>query len=360
MKSLRDMAIRPARWLAASAPHGDIILSSRVRLARNLEGRRFPHSTGTDGLTLLREEIVAGLGRVDRLSGADLWTMESLGELERRFLLERHLISVDLVRNVPGRALMVSEDEAMGIMVNEEDHLRLQTFSAGLSARAALESARALADAVETELPFARHDRLGYLTACPTNVGTGMRASVLAHLPGLSLSGDIEKVLSSLRRLNFTVRGFYGEGSGVMGALYQISNSVTLGVAEEEIVDELLRHTTKVLDCERQARKAVAGRDVARLEDRVWRAFAILSHSRMLSTREAFELLSDVRLGASQGILTGVDESVLNVLLMSVQGAHLQIAQDREMGPEQRDRARASYVRGQMAHAAGGNGSVDV
>jgi protein arginine kinase len=359
VKSLREMAAVPAGWLSADAPHGDIILSSRVRLARNLVGRRFPHSTDTDGLSALRDEIVFGLERVDGLRGAQLWGMEGLRELQRRFLVERHLISADLVRNVPGRALMVSEDEATGVMVNEEDHLRLQTFSSGLSIRAASERARALAEGLSGELRFAKHARLGYLTACPTNVGTGMRASVLAHLPGLSLSGDIEKVFNSLRRLNFTVRGFYGEGSGVMGALYQISNSVTLGRTEEEIVEELLRHTTKVLDCERRAREAVARRDPARLEDRVWRAYGLLTNSRLLSTQEAFDLLSDVRLGSSQGILSGVDESVMNVLLISVQGAHLQILLDREMGPAQRDAARAAYVRRQLAQAAGGEHSAE-
>lgn len=345
MSSLQPLAARRAPWLAGGSPEGDIILSSRVRLARNLAGRAFPHSTDTDGLRALRREILDGLP----VGSFQTWEMEGLSELERRFLLERHLISVDLVRNVPGRALSVSDDESAGVMVNEEDHLRLQTFAAGLAPRAASVRAEQLAAELERRLSFATHANLGYLTACPTNVGTGMRASVLAHLPGLSVTGDIDRVLNSLRRLNYTVRGFYGEGSGVMGALYQISNSATLGTHADGIVEELLRHSRKVIECERRAREAAAEQDLSRLEDRVWRAFAVLRHSRLLTTQEAFEFLSELRLGSSLGILDGVDEDALNMLLMSVQSAHQQILHDREMDPGQRDIARAAYVRAELA-----------
>ena len=182
-------------------------------------------------------------------------------------------------------------------------------------------------------------------------MGTGLRASVLLHLPGLAQTGDIERVLNSLRRLNYTVRGFYGEGSGVIGSLYQVSNSATLGPTEADIVEELLRHARQVIAKERAARKHLMESDGVRLADRVWRAYGALSHARLLSTKEAFERLSDVRLGSGLGILPGVDESMLNMLLISVQSAHLQIVAEAELDAAARDEVRARYVRDQLAIA---------
>ena len=349
MNDLRELARRPTPWLARAASEGDIVLSSRVRLARNLAGKVFPHAVGPVQLRAQLDETLAALAGLPELAGSRLWRMEELDELERRFLLERHLISVDLVRNLPGRAVLASPDESEGIMLHEEDHLRLQTFAAGLDPQAALERASRLAAALARNLTFAWSPRLGYLTACPTNVGTGLRASLLVHLPGLALTGDIEKVLNSLRRLDLTVRGFYGEGSGVMGSLYQISNSITLGCEESAIVTDLLAHGRKVIACERAAREAVLARDRVRLSDRAWRAHGVLRHARLLATREAFELLSDMRLGVSLGFLQGVDESLLNMLLMNVQSAHLQVACGRAMNAPERDEARAAYVRGELS-----------
>lgn len=351
MSDLRDLARRPAPWLVGEAPERDIVLSSRIRLARNLDGERFTHVTPADELCAVRERILDAAGEVERFDGTVQWNMEDLEEIERRFLLERHLISVDLVRYVLGRAVLVSEDESQGLMINEEDHLRLQTFAAGLAPRRALDRASEMVQSLDGHVPFAFHPELGYLTACPTNVGTGMRASILVHLPGLVLTGDIDKVLNGLRRLNYTVRGFYGEGSGVMGSLFQVSNSVTLGRSEGQIVDDLMVHTRKVIEVERRARGALVERDRVRLEDRVWRAWALLRHGRLLSTHEAFDLLSDLRLGSTLSILPSMDESVLNTLLINVQSAHLQVSHGRTMNATQRDEARAEYVREQLERA---------
>jgi protein arginine kinase len=349
--TLSELARRPAPWLTGNAPDRDIVLSSRVRLARNLQGHRFTHVGAQDELRVLRAEILAAAGAVPRLAGASLWTMEELQELERRFLLERHLISVDLVNNVLGRAVLVSPDEGEGMMINEEDHLRLQTFASGLAPGQALARAWELCAALEEHLHFAFSDRWGYLTACPTNVGTGLRASILVHLPGLVLTGDIDKVLNGLRRLKYTVRGFYGEGSGAMGALFQISNSVTLGRSDEGIVDELLHHTRKVITCEREARAVLLQREPHKIEDRVWRALGVLTHCRLLSTKEAFELLGEVRLGVGLKVLTELDESVLNTLLMDIQSAHLQVVSAHPMDPSERDEARATHVREVLARS---------
>lgn len=354
MSALQQMARRAAPWLGGDAPQRDIVLSSRVRLARNVEGWRFTHSNGDAQLRELRDELVELLVELPSLAGARGYDMERLSELERRFLLERHLVSVDLLRHANGRGVVVDGAESLGVMVNEEDHLRVQAFCAGLDPGRALRAALGLASELQEELPLAFSERLGYLTACPTNVGTGLRASILVHLPALGITGDMERVLNGLRRLNFTVRGFYGEGSGAMGSLFQVSNSVTLGPSEEEIVAELLEHTGQVIACERAAREALHGARRASLEDRAWRAWGQLRHARLLPTREAFELLGDVRLGTTMGILPALDEAQLNVLLMGVQSAHLQVAAGAAMDAGERDAARARYLRGWFARAAHG------
>lgn len=352
MSDLRDLARRPAPWLVeAEAPDGDVALSSRIRLARNVTGWRFPHVVDADELCGLRDEVVDSVRQAAPVAAARVLLMEDLEEIERRFLLERHLISADLVRYVLGRGLMVSEDESLGLMVNEEDHLRLQVFSAGLSIDGALERALGEMRCISERIGFARDDALGFLTACPTNVGTGMRASILVHLPALVSTEDAERVLNGLRRLNYTVRGFYGEGSGVMGCLFQVSNSATLGRDEAAIVEELLVHVRKVIECEREARQALVERDRIRTEDRVWRAWGLLTRARLLTTREAFERLSDLRLGTSLGILPRVPTSVSNHLLLCVQSAHLQVGAGEALAAPERDEARARFVRDQLERA---------
>jgi len=327
------------------APERGIVVSSRIRLARNIAGEVFPHMLEEDALRTLRGSVLEAAQGCPSLAGGPVWSMEALEELERRFLLERHLVSMELVREPMGRGLLVSQDEACGLMVNEEDHLRLQAFGSGLDPLSILDRALRLAGELEERLAFARSSRLGNLTACPTNVGTGLRASILVHLPGLVLTRDIEKVLNSLRVLNYTVRGFYGEGSGVMGSLFQISNTATLGVSEVQIVDDLLHHVRKVIAVEREARAVLLERERSRLEDRVWRAWGILVNARLLGTREAFELLGEVRLGTSIQLLPRLDESILETLLVTIQGAHLQIAEGRSLEPAERDAARAETIR---------------
>ena len=352
MSDLRDLARRPAPWLVEEgAAEDEVVLSSRVRLARNVTGWRFPHAVEADELCRLREEVVEAVRDASPGACERILPMEDLEETERRFLLERHLISADLVRFVLGRGLVVSEDESLGLMLNEEDHVRLQVFSAGLSVEAALERATTEMRSISERVAFARDDDLGFLTACPTNVGTGMRASILVHLPALVINGDAEPVLNGLRRLNYTVRGFYGEGSGVMGSLFQVSNSATLGREESAIVEELLVHVRKVIECEREARSALVERDPIRTEDRVWRAWGILTRARLLTTREAFELLSDLRLGSSLGLLPRVPTSVSNHLLLCVQSAHLQVGAGQALQAPERDEARARFVREQLDRA---------
>lgn len=349
MSELRDFARRTPAWLGPGGPESDIVLSSRVRLARNVRGWTFPHTTDADRLCTLRDEVFGAVLKEGPLSPARRLQMEDLEELELGFLRERNLISTHLTRFVLGRGLLVLEDESGGMMVNEEDHLRIQTLAAGLDPSGCLGRAARIASCAEPELGFAFDDRLGYLTACPTNVGTGMRASALMHLPALVLTGDLDRVLRSLQRLDFAVRGTYGEGSDAMGALFQISNAATLGRSEEQIVEELFLHAGKVAGCERQAREALLGRDRVRLEDRVWRAWGRLTHARLLSTREALDALSDLRLGSALGLLPGVAEPVVSALFLDIQGAHLQVKEGRQMEAPERDELRATLIRQRLA-----------
>lgn len=349
MSELRDLARRTPGWLSRTGSGPDIVISSRVRLARNVRDWTFPHVTGADRLCQLRDEVFRAVLQEGPLASARRLQMEDLEELELSFLRERNLISADLARFVLGRGLALLEDESCGLMVNEEDHLRVQALAPGLDPSGCLGRASRVAAVAEEKLGFAFDARLGYLTACPTNVGTGMRASALMHLPGLVLTGDFERVLHSLRRLDFAVRGTYGEGSGAMGALFQISNAVTLGRSEEQIVEGLILHAGKVAECELQAREALSTRDRVRLEDRVWRARGRLTHARLLSTQEALDALSDLRLGISVGILPGLDQSVVNALFLDIQGAHLQLSSGRAMAAPQRDELRATLIRQRLA-----------
>ncbi len=355
MTELRAMSRRQAPWIAQPGPESDIALSSRVRLARNLEQSRFTHITPADELCELREGVLVACAELVAERGGQVWRMEDLEDLQRRFLVERHLVSVDFLQYILGRGVIVGPDEDEAIMLNEEDHLRVQAFSPGLSPHRALARARELAESVGQVVPLAYDEEFGYLTACPTNVGTGMRASVLVHLAGLGITGDLDRVLHSLRRLRYTVRGFYGEGSDALGSLFQVSHSVTLGRTEDEILEELLHHTRKVISCERRARSVLLQKDLKRLEDRVARAWGLLRSCRLLSTREAFELLSDVRMGTMLKILPRMDESILNTLLISVQSAHLQLAAGRSMDAAERDEVRADYVREQLSQAVEGD-----
>jgi protein arginine kinase len=345
VSQLGDLARRTPAWLGGAAVEPDIVLSSRVRLARNVRGWTFPHATGADRLCELRDEVLEVVVGDRLLASAQVLLMEDLDDLDLGLLRERHLISADLARTVLGRGLTVTGDETCALMVNEEDHLRIQAFAPGLDPSGCLGRASQVARSLEDGLGFVVDDRLGYLTACPTNVGTGMRASALMHLPALVLTGDLERVLNSLRRLDFAVRGTYGEGSGAMGALFQISNSVTLGRSEGAIVEDLLVHAGKVVECERQARLALFERDRVRLEDRVWRSRGLLAHARLLSTGEALAALSDLRLGLSLKILPAMDAGQLNALQLEIQGAHLQVRSGGPLEAPERDELRATLIR---------------
>ena len=339
-------------WLDASGPESHLVLSTRIRLARNLAGRAFVgRNSESEREGILRDVEQAARDTV-LLRQAARFRLDRLDAVERQLLHERHLVSRELAglgpdaRTRSGSALLVQD--RVGVMLNEEDHLRLQALQSGF----ALDAAYAELDRVDTELgqrlAFAFHPEFGYLTSCPTNVGTGLRASVLIHLPGLVLTKEISKVLQGLSQVGLTFRGLYGEGSEVVGNFFQISNQTTLGKTEEDLIDHLQRIVQQVVQYETQAR-AVLLRDARTvIEDKVWRAYGILAHARSTGFEEVMNLLSGVRLGVGLDLIRGLRVYTLNRIMIFAQAAHLELADGGAADPDP-DVRRAAYVRQALA-----------
>ena len=337
-------------WLDASGPSSDIVLSTRVRLARNLQGHAFgPRSRVND-----REAVLTRVrGAVEKssiLSGAALFELGDMIQRTQKILLERRLVSEDLLgggKGGPprGAAVLMSARDPVSVMVNEEDHLRLQSLLSGLRLQDAWGLVDRLDEELGTELPLAYHPEFGFLTSCPTNVGTGLRASVLMHLPGLVLTKEIGQVLKGLNQVGLTFRGLYGEGSEVVGNFFQVSNQTTLGKTEEDLVDHLNRIVRQVIQYEEQARGVLMKEAAGVTEDKIWRAYGLLRFARSLSFEELINLLSGVRLGSSLKLLPDLRVYTLNKIMIYSQTAHLEQAAGHDLPPPECDAHRASYVR---------------
>jgi len=343
--SFQEIARSDMGWLDGSGSAAEIVISSRVRLARNLQGHRFAHFADPDDLHAIHREVAPRILERAAFRGGWHLEMESCTVQQRNYLLEKHLISPDLARLQRQGGVIISPDLCRVVMINEEDHLRVQVFQSGHSPVSTCQAALAVDTQLEQILDFAFHDDFGYLTACPTNLGTGFRLSVLIHLPGLVLSGEIEKILNSLRQLHFTVRGLYGEGSAVRGALFQISNLCTLGRSEEDLTHDFNRHVGKVIQYERQARERLLENDPVGVRDMVHRSLAILRSAHLITAQEAFDRLSHVRMGVSLGLLSAIPMVVLNNALVRMQAAHIQVLKGRPIKGRDRSAARAEYLR---------------
>jgi protein arginine kinase len=336
-------------WLDASGPHAELVLSTRIRLARNLAGQPFWGRNSADQREAIITAIADAARTMPALADATLYRLDSVSPSTRRWLNERQLVSRDLAgldavsRVRSGAALLLGRTASA--MINEEDHLRLQGLRSGF----ALDAAYAVTDRMDSELgvrvSFAFHPEFGYLTACPTNVGTGLRASVLIHLPALVLTKEITKVLQGLAQVGLTYRGLFGEGSDVLGHLFQLSNQTTLGKSEAELLDHLGRMVRQVMEYEERARDVLRRDASAALEDKVWRAWAVLRHARMLSFEETVTHLSGVRLGVSLQILPGAPLYMLNRLLVLSQTAHVAQTAGVSLEDEALPEHRATYVR---------------
>lgn len=326
-------------WYQNNGADSDIAISSRARLARNFAKYPFPGR-----MTLESEKEVlkaAGEAMPDYVS----LSLRETDQNRRGALMEQHLISPELASADNLRGVLLSKDESVSVMVNEEDHLRIQALCAGFAPREALNRAMEADSLLEQAGPYAFDAKLGYLTRCPTNLGTGLRAGVMLHLPVLTESGAMKDLIVAAGKLGFAVRGLYGEGTAAQGALYQISNQVTLGVTEEEIVSRLERVVASILYQERGLRAHYMQQYTDQIRDRVWRAAGILSTARLLPLQEAMTLLSDVRLGLSCKILSGISMEEINTILFEMQPNCMMAAAGRPMNNLERDKKRADFVR---------------
>lgn len=329
-----------------------IVLMTRVRLARNLSGIAFPGWAKA----AQREEIfetcrnaVAATVPMKRSLNA---TIAELSELERQILVERHLISRELSGAKAGAGIVISKDQAFSVMINEEDHLRIQVLRAGFQLKKAWSTINEIDSALEEQLDYAFSPSLGYLTACPTNLGTGMRASAMMHLPALVIAGQMEKVVRAVNQLGMVVRGLFGEGSDASGSIFQISNQTTLGESEEEIIKRLGSVLNTIIEHELNAREKLLEADAAKLFDKMGRAYGILQNSHQLSSSEAMNLLSLIRLGIDLGIYAEASRATVDRLFIEAQPGHLQHAQKGEFEAGQRDLLRAARLRDEFANFA--------
>jgi protein arginine kinase len=338
-----------AKWLEATGPFSEIVLSSRVRLARNLSGYPFVHRARVKDLKDVIVKARAATEESTHFQGGLFVDVKRLLPVDLRFLVERHLISLEMAADGQSRGLIVGEGEHLSLMINEEDHLRIQSFASGLQLERCYEAASEVDDILESRLEYAFSEKWGFLTACPTNTGTGMRASILIHLPALVLTKDIDKVLRGVNQVGLAVRGFYGEGSEVKGNFFQLSNQTTLGKSEEDMVAGLNKVAKQIIEYERNAREILVQSARLEAEDKIWRAYGILTNARTLSSDELINLCSAVRLGVGLGVIRAVSAKDLNELLILTQPAHLQKMFDSEMEPPDRDVRRAEYVRNKLS-----------
>ena len=346
-----ELVRQTGEWLRGTGPSSEVVMSSRVRLARNLSDVPFVMSMSEADQRMVVESVGAALGAARTGSELSYLALHEMDELDRQVLVERHLVSREFGEREGPRAAAVHPDETISIMVNEEDHLRLQAMKSGLQLDAAWETLDAIDTELSARLPLAFDAELGFLTACPTNVGTGLRASVMLHLPALVMSNHVEKAFRAISKLNLAVRGFYGEGTDALGDFYQISNQITLGRSELEILEDLKAVIDQIVSYENKAREGMLTRDRMRLEDRVWRSYGALSMARVISSDEVMQHLSAVRLGVHMELLKGVDLATVNRVFILSQPAHLQKYEKESMDPDVRDVIRATMVRKLLASA---------
>lgn len=340
-----------SEWMSGEGPESDVVISSRVRIARNISRLPFPLLAKDEQAKQVIDQVreVAGEDPFKELGKFDLIYMDDLTGLQKRVLVEKHLISPNLAEKSRNGAVLLKDTESVSIMVNEEDHLRVQCLFPGFQLKEAWGLANRIDDIFEQKMDYAFDERHGFLTSCPTNVGTGIRASVMVHLPALVMTQQINRILSAINQVGLVVRGIYGEGSEALGNLFQISNQITLGQSEEEIIENLYSVVNQIIAQEQSARKMLMENSRLSLEDRIGRSYGILAYSRNMDSNEAMQRLSDVRFGIDQGLLKGVSAQILNELMVMTQPGFLQQYFAQRLSPEQRDERRAKLIRERLA-----------
>ena len=342
---LDDLMKQMGEWLKGTGPYSDIVLSSRIRLARNLANIPFSHWAQKKEKEKVLELTTPVILDLPYMKNCLFLKIGELNNLDKQFLLERHLVSREHITTANSKAVAISDNEVISIMINEEDHLRIQVIESGLN----LNDVWALIDKIDTELSeyleYAFSPEWGYLTACPTNTGTGIRASVMLHLPALVITKQINKVLHAIIKIGMAARGFYGEGTEAAGNFFQISNQVTLGHKEEELIGNLERIIKQVIEHETNARTTLLSQQKDALNDRIWRSLGMLKSAYIMTSQEAMEHLSGVRLGVDIGLIKDINRSQLNDLFLTIQPAHLQKLEGKTLTASQRDTRRAALIR---------------
>jgi protein arginine kinase len=349
----KDLISNPADWMKGSGAHSDIVMTSRVRLARNLRGFPFPGWSQERQRVDMMRQVQPKVVSLPMMQDGYTEDYSSVGKIQKQVLVERHLISREHAARSNGCAVVINKDQQLSIMINEEDHFRMQGIRPGMNLRLAYDSVNAVDSALAESLQYAFDSQLGYLTACPTNLGTGMRASVMLHLPGIVLLEEAAQVMKAVGKIGLAVRGLYGEGTEALGHLFQISNQHTLGEREEDILHQIERVIQGVVRAERNARLRLLEDRSVMLKDQVGRAFATLRYAHVLNSKEALNFLSLVRLGADLDLIPDCDRGILDLLLLEIQPAHLQLRAQRELSPEERDEMRAEITRQRLQHIAG-------
>ncbi|NQU11769.1 protein arginine kinase [bacterium] len=349
---ISELLRTPTNWARADGPHGRIVLSSRVRLARNLAGVPFPGWAKKNERLKILERIRPVVEALPELKNAFSTTMDNLAAIDKQVLVERHLVSREHAAKNVGSGVVIHPRESISVMINEEDHLRMQALRAGLQLKEVHQVIDHLDTALENQLDFAYSPRYGFLTACPTNVGSGMRASAMLHLPALVLSEQVNQVIQAANKLGLAVRGLYGEGTEALGNVFQVSNQTTLGEREPELIERLTKVILQVVEHEENARVALLEKKPHLVYDQIGRAFGVLSNAHTVTSKEALNLLSLLRMGVDLQLLPEGVRGVVDELLISAQPAHVQKAAERKLNAEERDIFRADLIRQRLADVA--------
>ncbi len=344
-KAIKEILDRKVAWLADKGPDNDIAISTRIRLARNIEGYVFPINATEESLVEVIDTVNFATTKTTKLRESFKIRLKDLNPFERRILMERRLVSKEFIGNKRTSGITINKDETLSIMINEEDHLRIQALDSGLQLETIWEKLNKLDNELSQNIKFAYDNELGFLTSCPTNVGTGMRASVMLHLPALTLTNQVKPLLNGVRRLGYEVRGIFGEGTDSLGNLYQVSNQSTLGEREEDIVFKLNKIILKIIEHEKDARIYLLEKEQNLLLDTVGRSYGILRHAYLLNGIEATNSLSALRLGVDMGMFTAVELHLVNDLFVLIQAAHLQNFYGSSLNQKDRDIVRAELIR---------------
>ncbi len=335
------------KWIDGEGPQNDIIISSRIRLARNFEEFPFPIALTSEKSKEVIKKVSDSILESNTILKNDFKFigMDEIENSDKQVLIEKHLISPALIEKPDKSAVMINTDQSVSIMINEEDHIRIQCLFPGFQLNEAWDLANKIDDVIEENTKYAFDENIGYLTSCPTNVGTGIRASVMIHLPALTMTGYMNRIFQAVNQIGFTVRGLYGEGSESEGNIFQISNQVTLGRTEKEIIQTLIEVTKQITSKENDARATLFSNNRIKLEDKICRSYGILTNARIMNSKDALKFISNVRLGIDLGIIEDIDVKTINTLMVDIQPGILQKIQSKTLNTSERDIERANLIR---------------